>query len=93
MTRSLNTAEVEAYRARGFHFPLRSHSPAAAAGLLEKLRASELLCGGKLGARQNQRPHLLFPWLDGLIRHPTILDAIEDVIGPDLLCWGAGFFM
>jgi ectoine hydroxylase-related dioxygenase (phytanoyl-CoA dioxygenase family) len=93
MTKSLTPDAIAAYHARGYHFPLRSHDSAAAAGLLERLRASERLCGGKLGARQNQRPHLLFPWLDALIRHPAILDAVEDVIGPDILCWGGGFFM
>jgi ectoine hydroxylase-related dioxygenase (phytanoyl-CoA dioxygenase family) len=39
-----------------------------------------------------QKPHLLFTWLDDLIRHPRILDAVEDVIGPDILCWGTSFF-
>jgi ectoine hydroxylase-related dioxygenase (phytanoyl-CoA dioxygenase family) len=39
------------------------------------------------------KPHLLFTWLNDLIRHPRILDAVEDVIGPDILCWSTGFFI
>ena len=39
------------------------------------------------------KPHLLFTWLNELIRHPRILDAVEDVIGPDILCWGTSFFI
>jgi ectoine hydroxylase-related dioxygenase (phytanoyl-CoA dioxygenase family) len=27
-----------------------------------------------------------------LVRDPRIVDAVEDVLGPDLLCWGAQFF-
>ena len=27
--------------------------------------------------------------MDELIRHPVILDAVEDIIGPDILCWNA----
>ena len=38
------------------------------------------------------KPHLLFTWLNDLIRHPRILDAVEDIIGPDILCWGRTFF-
>jgi ectoine hydroxylase-related dioxygenase (phytanoyl-CoA dioxygenase family) len=39
-----------------------------------------------------QKPHLLFTWASELARHPKILDAIEDVIGPDILCWSTTFF-
>ena len=34
-----------------------------------------------------------FTWLNDLIRHERILDAVEDVIGPDILCWGTSFFI
>ena len=34
----------------------------------------------------------LDPELDALVRDPRILDAVEDLLGPDLLCWGAQFF-
>ena len=26
------------------------------------------------------------------MRHPKVLDAIEDIIGPNILAWGSGFF-
>ena len=32
-------------------------------------------------------------WFNDLIRHPRILDAIEDVIGPDILVWTSTFFI
>src|SRR5215468_11246101 len=28
-----------------------------------------------------------------MIRHPRILDAIEDILGPDILCWSTSFFI
>jgi ectoine hydroxylase-related dioxygenase (phytanoyl-CoA dioxygenase family) len=31
------------------------------------------------------KPYLLFPWAADLVRNPAILDAVEDVIGPDIL--------
>ena len=33
------------------------------------------------------------PWFNALIRHPRILDAIEDVIGPNILVWTSTFFI
>ena len=36
--------------------------------------------------------HLLFTWANELARHPAILDAIEDIIGPDILCWNVHLF-
>lgn len=82
-----------AYADRGYQFPIRVMTEADAAQLLGELRRTEALVGGKLAGRLNQKPHLLFPWLDQLIRQPAILDAVEGVIGPDILCWGSQFFM
>ena len=28
-----------------------------------------------------------------MVRHPKILDAIEDLLGPDILCWNTSFFI
>jgi non-haem Fe2+, alpha-ketoglutarate-dependent halogenase len=35
---------------------------------------------------------LVYTWAQELIRHPKILDAVEDVIGPDILAWQSVFF-
>ena len=32
----------------------------------------------------NFKPHLLFPWVDEIVHAPEILDAVEDLIGPDI---------
>ncbi|RYJ03490.1 MAG: phytanoyl-CoA dioxygenase [Acetobacteraceae bacterium] len=93
MPGSLSAAEVEAYRRRGYLSPLRAFSPEAAAGQLAGLRAAEARLGGRLEGRMNQKPHLLFPWMHELVCHPAVLDAVESVIGPDILCWGSQFFM
>jgi len=39
------------------------------------------------------KTHLLFPFLAELVRHAKILDAIEDLLGPDILCWSSNFFI
>ena len=89
---SLDAAAVAGYRRDGIHFPVRVMEAEQAAGLLGQLERTEAALGGSLPARINQKPHLVFPWLGELVRHPRILDAVESVLGPDILCWGAQFF-
>ena len=88
----LTPASVAAYQRDGIYFPVRVLDPLEAERMCARLEAVEAAHGGKLPARLNQKPHLLFPWLHALIQHPRILDAVEDVLGPDLLCWSAQFF-
>jgi ectoine hydroxylase-related dioxygenase (phytanoyl-CoA dioxygenase family) len=93
MTGSLTEAAAADYARNGYQFPIRVFTPDAAAGLLARLRATEEKVGGKLAGRMNQKPHLLFPWIHEVVTNPAVLDAVESVIGPDILCWGSQFFM
>ena len=88
----LDSAAVASYRRDGIYFPIRVMDAAQAGNMLSRLERIEAEFGGRLPARVNQKPHLLFPWLAELVRHPGILDAVESVLGPDLLCWSAPFF-
>jgi ectoine hydroxylase-related dioxygenase (phytanoyl-CoA dioxygenase family) len=36
---------------------------------------------------------LIYPFLDRIVHHPTILDAVEDILGPDILCWSSRWFI
>ncbi len=92
MSTKLDPPAVEEYKRNGILFPVDVMPAARAAQLLEQLESIESQHGGRLPARLNQKPHLLHPWMNELIRHPAILDAVESVLGPDLLCWGAQFF-
>lgn len=88
MTKALSAAEVAAYHEKGIHFPVRALPEAEAAGLASRFLDNPEPIKGRL----NQKPHLLFPWIDSLVRSPRILDAVEDVLGPDIWCWGSQFF-
>lgn len=92
MGKVLTDAQVAAYRRDGIHFPVDVFTPDEARALLARFEATEAEHGGRLPPRINQKPHLLYPWIADLVRHPRILDAVEDVHGPDLLCWSAQFF-
>jgi len=93
MPASLPEAAVADYNRLGYHFPVRAFTAPEADGLLAKLQATEARLGGHLAGRMNQKPHLLFPWVCEVVRHPAVLDAVESVLGPNLLCWSSQFFM
>ena len=92
MPKVLSAAEVARYHRNGFHFPVRVLSAADARSYRDRLEENERALGGPLSGNMRQKPHLLFTWANELARHPKILDAVEDVIGPDILCWSTTFF-
>ena len=59
-------------------------------GCLEKHEAET---GAPLQGNWRHKAHLLFTWVDELVHHPKIVDAAEDVLGPNLLCWTTNFFI
>jgi non-haem Fe2+, alpha-ketoglutarate-dependent halogenase len=93
MQKLLDENEVAAYRARGYHFPVDALSATEVAAFRQKLEDYEAATGGPIKAEMRHRSHVLFTWIDEMIRHPKILDAVEDVLGPDILCWNTSFFI
>jgi non-heme Fe2+,alpha-ketoglutarate-dependent halogenase len=93
MAKSLTPAQIDAYERDGYLAPVRVMSEADALALRGTLEAIEAGMGGPLRGDLRHKAHLLFPFLADLIRHPAILDAIEDVLGPDILCWNTNFFI
>ena len=92
MAKRLSTEAVAQYRRDGFHFPLRVLSAQEARSYRDRLEAAERAAGGPLAGDRRHKVHLLYTWANELARHPAILDAVEDVIGPDILCWSTTFF-
>ena len=88
MLSQLSPPQVASYRERGILYPLRVLPETEAAALSERYLANAAAIKG----RNNQKPHLLYTWLDALVRDPRILDSVESVLGPNLLCWGTQFF-
>jgi hypothetical protein len=90
--KSLSEAAAQQYAALGYYAPVRVLTAAEAAALRDKLESFEA-GAGVLAGKLRHKSHLLFTWLNDLIRHPRILDAVEDLIGLDILCWGTSFFI
>jgi hypothetical protein len=88
---------VRRFWADGYVFPLPALSSAEAAETLGRLEAFSRR-HGEASPRElvhrhlRFKPHLLVTWLDALVRRPTILDAVEALIGPDVLVWASAVF-
>ena len=93
MPRLLSEAQIARYREEGYLAPIRIMDEEAAQALRAELEAVEARMGGPLRGDLRHKSHLLFPFLADLVRHKLLLDAIEDVLGPDLLCWNSNFFI
>jgi non-haem Fe2+, alpha-ketoglutarate-dependent halogenase len=88
---ALSAPALAQYRRDGFHFPIRVISAAEAQALRDRLEAFE--AGKPLAGGLRHKTHLLFTWCWELIHNGAILDAVESVIGPDILCWSTTFFI
>lgn len=93
MAKRLSAEAVAQYRRDGFYFPLPLLSADEALGYRRKLESYEQQTGGPIASNMRHKTHLLFTWANELARHPAVLDAVEDVIGPDILCWSTTFFI
>ena len=90
---ALTAEQAEQYRRDGYVCPVPVMTSAEALQLRKQLEAVEARQGGKLEAAQRSRAFLLFKWLDDLIRDPRVLDPVEQLIGPDILCWSTIFWI
>lgn len=93
MPKTLSQEAIRHYGAQGFYAPVRVFSEEEARHYRRLLEAHEARSGGPLQGNLRVKTHLLFTWVDRLVHHEKILDAVEDLIGPDILCWTTNFFI
>ncbi len=89
---SLSPEQVERYRRDGYLFPLPALTPDEAMHYRQQLEKAEALSGEEFAKAYRHKPYLVFGWAAELIRQKRILDAIEGIIGPDILCWEVAVF-
>lgn len=87
MPSKLTTRQIGRYRRDGFISPLRAFAPQQALAYHRKLEECEARFGPLEIGKSGSKSHLLFTWIDEITRHPAILDAVEGVIGPDILIY------
>ena len=87
MARPLTDEQVTQYQDEGWLSPVPVLSADEAAAARAELEAYEAEIGEPINGAHRAKSHLLFPWVDNLMRHEGLLDAVEQVVGPNLLCW------
>ena len=93
MLKRLSKAALEAYQKDGYYFPVPALSSSEVAQARKCLEEHEAKTGEPLQGNFRHKAHLLFTWVDALVHHPKIVDAAEDVLGPNILCRTTNFFI
>ena len=82
---------IDQYNSNGFACPIRVMTESQASELADRVQnlrgTDQNLAARALGTNC----HLLFPWLHEVTHMTAILDAVEKVIGTDILLWSASF--
>lgn len=90
MAASLSPAQVAHYHRDGYLFPLECLTAEEVRHYRARLENFEREQGdtfGRLPDLVRSKSHLLFTWMDKLVRHPKVLDAVESIIGPNILIY------
>ena len=94
--KALTQQQIESFRYNGFLFPIPALNQAEIDTCLAGLARLESDLGSAVAdadVKWRSQAHAHSPWAADLVRHPRILDAIEDVIGPNILVWTSTFFI
>lgn len=89
MPKLLTDAQIRSFRDDGYVCPVDCISPADATALRERLEGFEAESGLSLTRDLHFKTHLYFAELTALAQNPAILDAVEDLIGPDILVFAS----
>ena len=93
MPQRLTEAQQAAYQRDGFVAPIDIFTADEVAQIHAELDAAETAHGEQLQAAGRNNAHYVLPVLDRIAHDQRILDAVEDVIGPDILVAGTTLFI
>jgi non-haem Fe2+, alpha-ketoglutarate-dependent halogenase len=90
MGKLLTDTQLDRYHTEGFLSPITVMPPAEAFACRRELETAEARFGPM---HYVTKPHLLLLLADRLVHHAAILDAVEDILGPDILLWDSTFII
>jgi len=93
MLKVLTKQQIEQYRDEGFFSPIRVISETEALSIKSQLEEVEAQFPEEINAESRNNLHLSFEFLDALAHNPIIVDAMEDLIGPDIALWATVMFI
>jgi non-haem Fe2+, alpha-ketoglutarate-dependent halogenase len=91
MGRLLSPERIDRYRRDGYLSPLVAFDASQARVYRDRLEDCERRFG--LAHERRRKMHLYLTWVDEIVRHPRVLDAVEDLIGPDILVYHLTLWM
>ena len=92
MPKVLTDEQLEQWERTGAVWPIDLLSEDEAADYNLRFEELESSLEGEAQDRFRMKAHLPFPWLWDLVTHERLADAMEDLLGPNLVCWGSSFF-
>jgi len=93
MPRVLTKLQIEQYHDEGFIYPIRVISEQEALSIKDELEQVEKDFPEEINSESRNNLHLSFAFLDALAHNKIIVDAIEDLIGPDISLWASVMFI
>lgn len=81
------------FREQGYYAPIRILTEEEAAEAVKKYAELKHKMLQVFGEIHRFKLHLLVGWLADIVRHNKILDIVEELLGPDILCWSSDFFV
>tara|TARA_B100001123_G_scaffold219737_1_gene247961 strand:- start:179 stop:1045 length:867 start_codon:yes stop_codon:yes gene_type:complete len=92
MLKSLTQDELQNYKQEGLLFPKRLISEAAAGSYKARWEAHERKTKSPISGAHRYKAHLLFSFVDEIMREPSILDVVEDILGPNIMVWNTNLY-
>ena len=83
MPKILTQSQIDTFWRDGCVFPIRVMPNAQALEIRARLEAFERKTGGPLKGDLRHKAHLLFPWLNDIVRNSNIVDAIRKPLVSD----------
>ena len=93
MSKVLTKEQIEQYHDQGFISPIRVISEQEALSIKNELEQVEVEFPEEINAENRNNLHLSFAFLDKLAHNKIIVDAIEDLIGPNISLWASVMFI
>ena len=93
MPKVLTKEQIEQYHDEGFISPVRVISENEALSIKNQLEQVEADFPDEINAQSRNNLHLSFAFLDALAHNTIIVDAMEDLIGPDIALWASVMFI
>ncbi|MCY3916161.1 MAG: phytanoyl-CoA dioxygenase family protein [Chloroflexi bacterium] len=93
LNRCLTRAEVDFFVENGYLGPYAAMSPDEMASIRREIEANVLTTDGPNPRSRAQSRHMDQPVVYDLATHPSIIERIAGLLGPDLVVWATNFWL